>query len=651
MSNIFRKLISEFHSPRRSLSTKLCLGILLMVAPTFIAALGALYLQSRHFIRQEASERANSMLNTMTQRVRNYMSTIETSTDANTWLLEEHFTPDSLQSTSHRIVSLNRQVRSCSVSAVPNTFPQYGRYFSVFTINDGDTIITVREPDFDYFDKIWYKAPIDSGKACWVDPFCEHTEGAIDYNEAIATYCKPLRPDGEHIAGVISVDLAFSQLSRILNSTDQSLPNTYFILLGGDGRYFIHPDTMRLFRKTIFTDADPVLHSDRIALGHEMTAGKQGNMHITIDDQLCHVCYRPVPGTNWSLALVCPDSDILKSYHRLTYVVIALIIVGLLGILWLCRRSVSRTIQPINQLMGFSKKIADGNYDEMIPTSTREDVLGQLQNSFAAMQRSLHEHMHSIHQATEETRERNEELVHAMKMAEEAVKQKSLFIQNVSHQIRTPLNIILGFANVLRDSFSSHNDGGGGALHDKELHDITGMMKYNAIHLKRMVLMLFDSSETGASEELLSRRSDEVSCNELARESIEYTKTHFPGLTISFVSELSDSFCILTNHLYLVRSLRELLYNSAKYSDGQHILLRVSQTDTSIRFIVEDIGPGMPEESQDLIFKPFTKVDDLSEGLGLGLPLAKRHAVGLGGDLLFDTTYQEGCRAIIEVPK
>ena len=59
----------------------------------------------------------------------------------------------------------------------------------------------------------------------------------------------------------------------------------------------------------------------------------------------------------------------------------------------------------------------------------------------------------------------------------------------------------------------------------------------------------------------------------------------------------------------------------------------------------------MPEESQDLIFKPFTKVDDLSEGLGLGLPLAKRHAVGLGGDLLFDTTYQEGCRAIIEVPK
>ena len=129
MISVVRKLISEFRSPRRSLSTKLCLSILLIVTPIFILALGALYLQSCHFIHQEASERANSLLNTMTQRVRNYMSTIETSTNSNIWFLEEHFTPDTLQLTSHRVVSLNRYVRSCSISAVPNTFPKYGRYF------------------------------------------------------------------------------------------------------------------------------------------------------------------------------------------------------------------------------------------------------------------------------------------------------------------------------------------------------------------------------------------------------------------------------------------------------------------------------------------------------------------------------------------
>ena len=50
------------------------------------------------------------------------------------------------------------------------------------------------------------------------------------------------------------------------------------------------------------------------------------------------------------------------------------------------------------------------------------------------------------------------------------------------------------------------------------------------------------------------------------------------------------------------------------------------------------------------MFKFFTKVDDLSEGLGLGLPLAKRHAINLGGDLTLDDNYHDGCRFIIELP-
>ena len=56
------------------------------------------------------------------------------------------------------------------------------------------------------------------------------------------------------------------------------------------------------------------------------------------------------------------------------------------------------------------------------------------------------------------------------------------------------------------------------------------------------------------------------------------------------------------------------------------------------------------EEQLEMIFMPFGKLNDLSEGLGLGLPLAKRHAQGLGGDLTLDTTYQEGCRFILELP-
>jgi signal transduction histidine kinase len=100
-----------------------------------------------------------------------------------------------------------------------------------------------------------------------------------------------------------------------------------------------------------------------------------------------------------------------------------------------------------------------------------------------------------------------------------------------------------------------------------------------------------------------------------------------------------------------MRTIRELLYNSAKYSDGKHVVMYVTQTENTVRFIVEDIGIGLSEEQQDMIFMPFGKINDLSEGLGLGLPLAKHHVQGLGGDLTLDTTYRDGCRFVVELPK
>ena len=640
-------------NPGSSLSRKLGVRIMLMAVPIFVLSLGLFYLQSRYLIRKEAIVRSNSILRTVIQRVSNYMRTIEVSTNANAWLLEENFCPDSLQSVSQRIVRLNPRILSCSVSAEPNMFPQYGQNFSVYTVNEDDTITSVIETDYEYADKPWYKVPSSTGKACWIEPFNEHTEGTIDHNEAVATYCHPLFSEQGTVLGVISADLSFSRMAKDIIAAEHPYPNAYFVLLGGDGRYFIHPDTTRLFRKTIFTDTDPHQDADLIALGYQMIDGKQGVMHITIDGRRCHVCYHPVPGSEWSLAMVCPESEVLAGYHHLAYIIVILLFVGLLVMLWLSQRVVRRNIRPINQLLNYTKLIAEGHYGGVIPQSERKDDVGMLQNSFAAMQQALNSHMGSISQKADEIRKRNEQRSHDMLLAEEAVKKKTIFIQNLSHQIRTPLNIIVGFANVLYESIVSRSksDSAKDAVSEDSLSDITGMMKYNATYLKRMVIMLFDCSSAGGAETLMNNRKDEVSCNEVARESIGYTQEQFLGLRFKFETELSDGVKILTNHLYLLRIIRELLYNAAKYSDGKHIRLHVSQTTTTVRFMVEDMGPGLTEDSEELIFKPFIKIDDLSEGLGLGLPLCKRHSLSLGGDLLYDQDYKEGCRFIVEMPK
>jgi C4-dicarboxylate-specific signal transduction histidine kinase len=59
----------------------------------------------------------------------------------------------------------------------------------------------------------------------------------------------------------------------------------------------------------------------------------------------------------------------------------------------------------------------------------------------------------------------------------------------------------------------------------------------------------------------------------------------------------------------------------------------------------------MPSEMPEQVFKPFREIDNLEIGVSIGLPLARRHAIGLGGSLTIDAGYHEGCRIVIEMPR
>jgi signal transduction histidine kinase len=613
-----------------------------MAVTIFVVSLGVLFIQSRHIIRTEAVGRTKAVLNTTMQNIVRNLMTIENATNTYSWMIEQQFEPEQILEFTNRIVRCNPHIDGCSISAEPNMFKKYGRHFSAYTVRETDTITTVIEEEYEYFQKIWYKTPRNLESGCWVVYTDEVDSLELTLDGMIASYGKPLYSADSSIVGIISTDLSLLRLSKVMSEV-KPYPNSYFMMIDDEGRYFVHPDSTRLFTQTIFTNADPRKHYDMIALGHEMTSGKQGQMVVNINGSPCLVCYQPVSGTKWSLAIVCPDSDVLAGYYRLTYIVVLLLVIGLFVILVLCHRAVTVSIRPLNQLLDKTQAIASGNMEVHIPKSQREDVIGRLQNSFATMLQALNFHMGSVCYTTEQTKLRNEELERATRMVEEADKQKTTFIQNVSHQIRTPLNIIMGFAQVL-------SDGSNEGLSDEETKSITDMMDHNSKHLNRMLLMLFDSSDTGLSEELNSQKQDIVPCNDVVNEAIGYTNMHYPNLHINFQTDVPDDFSIKGNRLYLMRALRELLYNSAKYSDGKNICIHVMRTENIVRFMVEDTGKNISEADSKVIFKFFAKGDDLTEGLGLGLPLAKRHAQNLGGDLILDTNYHQGCRFIIEIP-
>ena len=626
---------------RHSLSSKLGVSILLLSILVFVASLGVMFVQSRLMLRKKATERIVCVLDNTVQRVRTCMNRVETATNSNGWMALEYLNPDSLLTISRHVVSVNPHVNGCSITTEPDVFPELGP-FSVYSIKEGDSVVTVREAAYDYYNQVWYKLPKTQARPCWTDPFNDYNDNSLYTKNIIASYCKPLYSDDGRFLGVISTDLSFKHLKKTI-ADKQPYPNTYFALVNSKGRYIIHPDSTKEFNKTIFEDLNAYSLSNQVALAEVVTAVNTLSLRVAVTITSCPACPHPIPDTKWCLALVIPDREILQTYYRLAYVIVSLIVIGLIIILLITWKIVDQSIKPLSQLLAQLQIIAQGYYDEHISHTVRRDAVGRLQNSFATMQESLNRHVTDISHAAEEARLRNEELVKATKMAEEADRQKTIFIQNVTHQIRTPLNIIMGFAQVLRNS--------NGEIPHDEVKKIVDMMDHNAKTLSRMLLMLYDSSDAGASVELQIHTDEMVSCNEVANESINYTREHFPEINVRLESDLPDAYRLRTNRLYLMRTLRELLYNAAKYSNGAIVLFRIQDTGNTIRFIVEDQGPGMSEAYQEKMYEPFTKVNELSEGLGLGLPLSKRHSRSLGGDLFLDTSYHDGCRFILELPK
>ena len=630
-----------FNRISHTLSMKLGLAIVFFTGIVFVMSFGYLFVRSRQYVKEEAIVRAMRVLDETSLRIMGIMSEIETATHNAEWFVMQDQTPDSLLQYSHRVVMLNSNVSGCSITMAPDFYPSSVGHFSAYSLRQGDSIATEREDDYDYYSEVWYKTAKETGKPCWVGPYDDTDEGSLSATDKITSYCLPLYSAQGEIIGVISTDISLRWLSETITE-EKPYPNSFSIMLSRDGHYLVHPDTNHLFRETIFSNVEYAgEQDDKILVGHQMLEGKEGYKRIVRKGQFYYIFYKPVRQTGWSIALICPENDILGNYNRLGYIIFIIITVCLLLLLFFCIRTVNHFIAPLNQLVSQSHDIALGNFSERMPYSDREDIVGQLQNSFVTMQQSLDEHIGRLQQTNEEAERRNRELISATKLAQEANEKKQAFIGDVSHQIRTPLNIIQGFFIVLRDSYSE--------MPEEERNDLMGTIRHNVVSLRRMVSMLVDASwlESGASMEC----HDSVGCNDVAREAVNAFNQRAPySVELDFRTTVPDELHVRTDREHLFRILRELLFNAKKFGDGGTVRLLLESNADSVVFTVEDSGPGIPEAERERIFSHFLKLDSFSEGLGLGLNLSHQFAHRMGGELELDTDYTSGCRFILTIP-
>ena len=380
----------ELVNIRKKLSVRVSLWVVVVAALIFIAALSFLFYQSREAVRQEAINRANTILDRTSLRVEGILNRVEVATNMTQWLVQRHpEAADSMFVYSGYMLRNNPDFYSCSIAFEPDHFKEYGRYFSAYSKFDGDSIRTLQGGSdyYQYFFMDWFLMPALLDHPCWTEPYMDLDAPTNTY-EMVTSYCQAIKNKQGDIIGTINTSLSLNWLSQTISAV-KPYPNSYSIMVGRGGTYFVHPDTTKITRQTIFTQTLLKPDTAMTALGHAMQRGEEGIRRMDIDGKDCYVFYKPLGKTGCSMAIVCPESDIFSGFDRLRHTVMAIVCVGLLVMLCVFINVITRELKPLRRLADEAETIASGQFDTQLPDFKRVDEIGQLSHSFGNMQQSL----------------------------------------------------------------------------------------------------------------------------------------------------------------------------------------------------------------------------------------------------------------------
>lgn len=228
---------------------------------------------------------------------------------------------------------------------------------------------------------------------------------------------------------------------------------------------------------------------------------------------------------------------------------------------------------------------------------------------------------------------------------ERSEKLKSALLDAVTHDLRTPLTSIKASVTMLLD------EGQGGpvrtALDSSERGDLLQVINEETDRLNAFIESMVELARIEAGDTQWRRRA--VTAEEIVVKAAQRARgiraTHTlrshiePGLPLVSVDPRA-----------IVEAVYNLLDNAAKYSPpGTTILISASKADKSVRFTVEDEGPGIPESERESVFQRFYRSNGSSSGLGMGLAIVRGIIEAHGGQIWIDSG-SKGARFVVELP-
>lgn len=273
----------------------------------------------------------------------------------------------------------------------------------------------------------------------------------------------------------------------------------------------------------------------------------------------------------------------------------------------------NKVLSPLQKLNASAKQIACGNYNERIMVKQRDEI-GELSDNFNQMAEAVEIRTHSL---------------------EESEKRKTLFMGNLTHELKTPLTAISGYAKTLLTV----------KLPDEDKEEALSFIYEESCRLERLSKKMMNLLLLEKEEEIVRSR---ISAKDLFSSAQEVCSKKLAEAHVEIECHENGEVFLADRDLF-VEVLVNLIDNAIKASgQGDKILLTASEHS----IVVEDFGKGIPEEEKEKILEPFYMIDKSrsrnSGGSGLGLAITamilKRHECRME----IESTVGKGTRIILQ---
>ncbi|MDR0648935.1 MAG: response regulator [Synergistaceae bacterium] len=564
-------------------------------------------------------------------------------------------------------------------AGVAPAYDETGRYAPYW--NKFGDIIAV-EPLYDIDIADWYIVPKNTMREYVTDPYPYHIQGRP---VMLASMIFPIIVDGEFI-GIMSSDFVLDKLQEMVSKVDphgqdglakilsnagvivaapdkahlgedlaESLAYEMLTLDPGkagdavryasqymeqnpevDGREFM--DSLAAFAKdqdktrlglsqmtpeiaTAILQADP----DRLRTAAEAKdAIKNGEMYIS-SDKAFYTVYMPVQfsevTTPWSVAVSIPMAKVLDNASGIRNFVVmvslaAICIIAL--ILHIIARNITR---PILVLSNAAKLMGEGNFNVAAPVIEGNDEIGALSRAFVFMARKINNLIKEMQGYAKTLEEKNVYLNRLNDMKDE-------FLANTSHELRTPINGIIGIVE-------SMIDGATGSLTKDQKYNLA-IVSSSGKRLANLINDILDFTKLKNKEIALNIRP--VDLKTMADVAIILLKPLIKGKDLALVNDVDGSLpAISADENRIQQILHNLIGNAVKFTEHGQVRVSAKAGDDMISVSIEDTGIGISEDKFDRIFESFEQADGSVSreygGTGLGLSITKKLVELHGGTI------------------